>query len=105
MQKPPPFLITYRLRARYALAGVMMLGLWVVTLVPLFRDDGGFKFILAAITTFTLFPLGIVALLGGVHGSEAGMRRAQIALFTAGASLMLILFVEMLRRAFFAAGS
>ena len=102
MQKPPPFLITYRLRARYALAGVMMLGLWVVTLVPLFRDDGGFKFILAAITTFTLFPLGIVALLGGVHGSEASMRRAYIALFAGGGLMMLAVIVEMLRRILFA---
>jgi hypothetical protein len=105
MQQPAPVTITLRMRARYVLAGMIMLGLWAVSLVPLFQDGGGFNLILACVTTFTLFPLGIVALLGGIHGSEAGMRWAQIALFAAGALLMLTVFVEMLRRTIFVAGS
>ena len=105
MQQPTPVTTTLRLRARYALAGAIMLGLWAASLVPLFQDGGGFNLILACATTFTLCPLGVVALLGGIHGSEAGMRWAQIALFTAGGLLMLTVLVEMLRRIVFAAGS
>jgi hypothetical protein len=105
MQQPAPITITLRIRARYALAGMIMLGLWAVSLVPLFQDGGGFNLILACATTFTLSPLGIVALLGGIHGSEAGMRWAQIALFTAGGLLILTVFAEMLRRTVFAGGS
>jgi hypothetical protein len=54
---------------------------------------------------FTLCPLGAVALLGGLQGSEAGMRRAQFALFAAGALLMLAVIVELLRRIVFGGGS
>jgi hypothetical protein len=105
MQNPPPLTITLRLRARFALAGLIMLGLWAVSLVPLWQDGGGFNLIVAAATTVTLFPLGIVALLGGVRGNEAGMRRAQQALFAAGALLMLAVLVELLRRTVFTGGS
>ncbi len=103
MQQPAPVTVALRHRARFALAGLIMLGLWGASLVPLWQD-GGFNFILAAATTFTLCPLGIVALLGGIQGSEAGMRRAQFALFTAGALLMLTVIVELLRRIVFSGG-
>ena len=104
MQQPAPVTVALRHRARFALAGLIMLGLWGASLVPLWQDGGGFNFILAAATTFTLCPLGIVALLGGIQGSEAGMRRAQFALFTAGALLMLTVIVELLRRIVFSGG-
>jgi len=104
MQQPAPVTVTLRLRARYALAGLIMLGLWGVSLVPLWQDGGTFNVIIACATTLTLCPLGIVALLGGLSGSEAGMRRAQFALFSAGALLMLTVIVELLRRLIFAGG-
>lgn len=102
-QEPAP--VTRRLRARFALAGLIMLGLWAVSLLPVWQDGGGTNLVIAAVTTFTLCPLGIVALLGGLQGSEAGMRRAQLALFTAGALLMLAVVAELLRRIVFGGGS
>ena len=69
-----PVTVTLRQRARFALAGMIMLGLWAVSLMPLWQDGGGSNLIIAAATTFTLCPLGIVALLGGLQGNEAGMR-------------------------------
>lgn len=104
LQQPEPLVVTRRLRARFAFAGLIMLGLWIVSLVPLWQDGGGSNLILAAVTTFTLCPLGIVALLGGIQGSEPGMRRAQLALFSAGALLMLTVVVELLRRVIFSEG-
>lgn len=106
MQQPqPPLPITFRLRARFALAGMIMLGLWAVSLMPLWQDGGRYNLIIAAATTFTLCPLGIIALLGGLRGNETGMRRAQTALFAAGALMMLAVVVELLRRIVFAGGS
>lgn len=105
MQQPEPVTVTLRLRARFAFAGLIMLGLWAVSLVPLWQDGGGSNLILAAVTTFTLCPLGVVALAGGIQGSQAGMRRAQVALFTAGALLMLTVVVELLRRVLFSGGN
>jgi hypothetical protein len=104
MQNPPPLTVTLRQRARFALAGLIMLGLWAVSLVPLWQDGGRLNLIIAAATTFTLCPLGIVALLGGLRGNEAGMRRGQQALFAAGALLMLAVVVELLRRMVFGGG-
>jgi hypothetical protein len=98
MPQPAPVTVTLRLRARYALAGLIMLGLWTASLVPLWQDGGTFNLIVACVTTLTLCPLGIVALLGGLGGTEAGMRRAQFALFTAGGLLMFAVIVELLRR-------
>jgi hypothetical protein len=105
MQNPAPVTITLRLRARFALAGMIMLGLWAVSLMPLWQDGGGSNLIIAAATTFTLCPLGIVALVGGLTGNETGVRRAQLALFTAGALLMLAVVVELLRRIVFGGGN
>lgn len=102
MQTPAPVAITLRLRARCALAGLIMLALWVASVVAMFRDGGALNIILTAIATVTILPLGLVALLGGVHGSEAGMRRAHIALFAAGGLLAVTVIVEMLRRTVFA---
>jgi hypothetical protein len=104
MQTPAPVIVTLRQRARFALAGMILLGLWAVSLVPLWQDGGGYNLIIACVTTLTLCPLGIVALLGGLQGSQAGMRRAQFALFTAGALLMLTVIMELLRRIVFVGG-
>jgi hypothetical protein len=104
MQNPASVPITLRQRTRVVLAGMIMLGLWAVSLVPLWQDGGGSNLIIAAATTFTLCPLGVIALVGGVSGSETGMRRAQLALFTAGALLMLAVILELLRRIVFGGG-
>jgi hypothetical protein len=104
MQNPASVPITLRQRTRVVLAGMIMLGLWTVSLVPLWQDGGGSNLIIAAATTFTLCPLGVIALVGGVSGSETGMRRAQLALFTAGALLMLAVILELLRRIVFGGG-
>jgi hypothetical protein len=101
MQNPASVPITLRQRTRVVLAGMIMLGLWTVSLVPLWQDGGGSNLIIAAATTFTLCPLGVIALVGGVSGNETGMRRAQLALFTAGALLMLAVILELLRRIVF----
>jgi hypothetical protein len=104
MQNPASVPITLRQRTRVVLAGMIMLGLWAVSLMPLWQDGGGSNLIIAAATTFTLCPLGVIALVGGVSGSETGMRRAQLALFTAGALLMLAVILELLRRIVFGGG-
>lgn len=104
-EQPAPFTLTLRQRTRVVLAGLIMLGLWAVSLMPLWQDGGGFNFVIAAATTVTLCPLGLVALLGGIQGSESGMRRAQLALFTAGALLMLTVVLELLRRIVFSGGN
>jgi hypothetical protein len=101
MQNPASVPITLRQRARVALAGMIMLGLWAVSLVPLWQDGGGSNLMIAAVTTFALCPLGVIALAGGVSGSDTGMRRAQLSLFTAGALLMLAVILELLRRIVF----
>jgi len=100
-QNPASVPITLRQRARVALAGMIMLGLCAVSLVPLWQDGGGSNLMIAAVTTFTLCPLGVIALAGCVSGSDTGMRRAQLALFTAGALLMLAVILELLRRIVF----
>jgi hypothetical protein len=104
MQQSAPVTVTLRQRTRFVLAGLIVLGLWAVSLVPLWQDGGALNLMVACATTLTLCPLGIVALLGGILGSEAGMRRAQFALFTAGALLMLTVIVELLRRIVFSGG-
>jgi len=102
MQQPLPASITLRMRTRYGLAGALMLALWAASVVSLFHDASVFNIGLTSIATFTMLPLGVIALLGGVHGSEASMRRAYIALFAGGGLMMLAVIVEMLRRILFA---
>lgn len=104
MQKPAPATTTLRLRARYAFSGALMLALWAGSVVSLFRDIDGYKIVLASAATFTLLPLGVLALLGGVHGSETSMRRAYIALFAGGGLIAMAVMIEMLRRTVFAGG-
>lgn len=85
------------------LAGAVMPALWGASLVPLFRGTDDAHIITIVFATITALPLGLIALLGGVPGSEASMRRSRIALFAAGGLLTLIVVVEALRRMIFAA--
>jgi hypothetical protein len=103
MKNPPPVIVTLRLRARYMLAGAVMLALWGASLVALFRSVDGIHIAMVFAATVTALPLGLICLLGGVSGSEVNLRRAQIALFTAGGLLTLIVAVEVARRMMFGA--
>jgi hypothetical protein len=105
MKNPPSLATVRRLRARYMLAGATLLALWGASLVGLFRSIDGINIAMAFVATVTALPLGLICLLGGVSGSEVNMRRAQIALFTAGGLLTLTVAVEVARRIIFGAGS
>jgi len=98
MQNPVPPVVTRRLRGRYMLAGAVMLLLWGASLVALFHEGSSFNIVASIFATFTFFPLGLIAMWGGLSGSEAGMQRAGNALFAGGALLLLTVMIEVLRR-------
>ena len=98
MQKPMAAVITRRLRGRYMLAGAVMLLLWGAALTALCQEGSRFNIAAAALATLTFLPLGLIALWGGISGSEAGMRRASNALFAGGGLLLLTATIEVLRR-------
>jgi hypothetical protein len=104
MKNPPSVIVTLKLRARYMLAGAVMLALWGASLVALFRNVDGIHIAMVFFATITVLPLGVIALLGSVSGSEVSMRRAHIALFAAGGLLGLLVAVEVARRMIFGAG-
>jgi len=104
MANPPPVTVTLKLRARYAIAGATMLALWGASLIALFRGAEGSSVLMLAAATVTVLPLGFIMLSGGVSGSEAGMRRAGMALFATGVLLLLIVSAEVIRRIVFGAG-
>ncbi len=103
MKKSVPANVAIRLRARYMLTGALMLALWGANVVALFRGGSTFNIIALVFTTLTFLPLSLVALWGGISGSEASTRRARNALLASGGLLMLIVAAEILRRAVFAA--
>jgi|SRR5215470_15201129 len=100
MQQPVPAVVTRKLRGRYMLAGAVMLSLWGASLVAVFQESTSFNVIAAIFATLTFLPLGLVALWGGISGTEAAMRRARNALFTSGGLLLLVTAIEVLRRIF-----
>ena len=103
MANPPPVTVTLKLRARYTIAGVMMLALWGASLAALFRSVDAYHVFMLAAATLTVLPLGLIMLSGGVSGSEAGIRRAHMALFASGGLLLLITSGEVIRRIVFGA--
>jgi hypothetical protein len=102
MQKPVPAVVTRKLRGRYMLAGAVMLSLWGASLVAVFQDGSSFNILVAIFATLTFLPLALVALWGGISGSEAAMQRARNALFASGGLLLLVATTEVFRRIFFA---
>src|SRR5262245_49017464 len=102
MQQPVPAVVTRKLRGRYLLAGAVMLSLWSASLVAVFQEVSSFNIIATIFATLTFLPLGLVALWGGISGSEAAMQRARNALFASGGLLLLVVAIEVLRRIFFA---
>jgi hypothetical protein len=98
MQKPVPAVESQKLRGRYILAGVMMLGLWGASLAQLVHDSTVFNIVTVVFASLTFLPLGLVALQGGISGNERGMNRARTALFASASLLALTVVVEILRR-------
>jgi hypothetical protein len=88
-------------RGRFILAGAVMLGLWGASLVSLIEERAAFNIVAAAVATLTFVPLGLIALRGGISGSEANMQRASSALLASGLLLTLIVAGEILRRIVF----
>ena len=83
------------------LAGAMMLLLWGASLAALFREGSSFNIVASIFATFTFFPLGLIAMWGGLSGGEASMQRARNALFAGGGLLLLTVTLEVLRRIVF----
>jgi len=102
VKEPLPANVTRRLRARYMLAGAVMLALWGASLVSLFYDASSFNIVAAVFAIVTFLPLGLIAMQGGLSGSAAGMRRARSALLASGSLLALVVIVEVVRRTVFA---
>lgn len=104
MANPVPVTALLRLRARYAIAGAVLLALWGASVVGLFRNVDAYHVVMVAAASVTLMPLGLIMLSGGISGSEAGLRRAHMALFGSGCLLLLIVSAEVIRRIVFGAG-
>ena len=102
MQKPLPAAATRKLRGRYILAGVLMLGLWGAGLAQSVHDSTVFNIAAAVFASLTFLPLGLITLWGGVSGSEPRMQRARNALFASACILALVVIAEILRRMIFA---
>jgi hypothetical protein len=83
------------------LAGAVMLSLWGASLVAVFQNGSAFNVIATIFATLTFLPLGLVALWGGISGSEGAMRRARNALFASGGLLLAVVTMEVFRRIFF----
>jgi hypothetical protein len=101
MQKPVPAVVTRKLRGRYMLAGAVMLSLWGANLFAVFQDGSSFNVFAAIFTSLTFLPLALLALWGGISGSETAMQRARIALLASGGLLLLVTATEVFRRIFF----
>jgi hypothetical protein len=102
--QPVSAIVARRLRARYMLAGAMMLALWAASVIALFRDASALSIVATTVATLAFLPLGLVALQGGLSGGDAAMQRARNALFVSGGLLALIVAAEILRRMVFAGG-
>ena len=83
------------------LAGAVMLSLWGASLVAVFQNGTSFNILAVIFATLTFLPLALVALWGGISGSEAAMQRARNALFASGGLLLLVATTEVFRRIFF----
>ena len=98
MPNLPPVIVDLKLRARYMLAGAIMLGLWAASLIALFRGTDGVNIMMVAVATITLLPLGAISVFGAISGSEASMGRARSALFAGAGLMVLVIAVEVARR-------
>jgi hypothetical protein len=98
-----PFKPPLKLRVAAIAAGTVMLLLWLASWQPLIATWGdpqsdGFQLIPLFWASLTLLPLGLIALSGGISGTEKGTRRAQTSLIIAGALLVLVGVLEIVRR-------
>jgi len=101
VQERAPAVMTRKLRGRYFLAGAMMLLLWSASIAALVQDSSRFNITAAIVTALTFLPLGLVALRGGITGTDTAMLQARNALFVCGGLLLLVVTVEVCRRIFF----
>ena len=101
MPKQENAVVSRKRRGRFILAGAVMLGLWGSSLVSLIEERAAFTIVAAAVATLAFVPLGLIALWGGISGSEINMQRASNALLASGILLALIVAVEILRRIVF----
>lgn len=92
-----------KLRALLVLGGLVLLALWGWALTPLFERWGdpradGFHLIPTFWATITAPPLGVIALIGGISGSEKGVRNARTSLMIAGGLAVVVAELEVVRR-------
>jgi hypothetical protein len=98
-----PFKPKSKLRAGAIAAGIVMLLAWLASWKPAIDGWGnpqanGFQLIPLFWASLTLLPLGLIALAGGIAGTEKGLYRAQTSLIIAGALLVLVGVLEIVRR-------
>ncbi len=94
---------TANLRSGLVLGGAALLLIWAASWIPVIRSwndprADGFQVIPLFWATITTLPLGIVALIGGISGSEARVRRARKSLMIAGGLLGLVVVLDIFRR-------
>ena len=85
------------------LGALVLLAIWGVAMIPLFERWGdpradGFHLIPTFWATITALPLGVIALVGGVSGTEKGVRRARTSLMIAGGLAVVVAALEIVRR-------
>jgi len=98
-----PYKPSSKLRAGAIAAGIVMLLLWLASWKPLVDSwanpqHNGFQLIPLFWASLTLLPLGLIALSGGIGGTEKGIYRAQTSLIIAGALVVLVGALEIVRR-------
>jgi hypothetical protein len=92
-----------RLRVLFAAIAAIMLALWGWHLVPAIQNwnnpnEDGFSLIPGSLTTITLLPLGLFALIGAISGRGKHVANARLACMIGSDLLVLGLALEILRR-------
>ena len=90
------------LRVGFIFAGMALLALWGVSLMPAITNwnnpkEDGFSLVPAFWATLTALPLGLSATLGGISGRDKAIRRARIQLILAAGLLLLVAMIEVFR--------
>jgi hypothetical protein len=84
-----------RRRSMFAIAAVIMLGLWGWSFVPPFQNwdnpnEDGFSHVPLFYTSIFCLPLGLFLLVGAIVGHGRYVRRARIALFVAAGMTIVV---------------
>jgi len=91
------------LRAVFAVAGLAMLALWIVSLIPAFQNwnnpqENGFSFVPGFWGTITLLPFGVMTLTGAAIGHGRLVPPAKLALRLGCIMLVIVALLEGFRR-------